>query len=106
MDGIFLTTELLPTGGRTTFVFRISLIPFGVQSIFFICPMRAAAQAFAREVMHPNRVVVSSLLVMAQAMIRFDYGQQAPRGVVFRIQLQRLPQFLFRTLELTHDCQR
>jgi hypothetical protein len=42
---------------------------------------------------------------MAQAMIRFDYGQQAPRGVVFRIQLQRLLQFLFRALELTHDCQ-
>lgn len=105
MDGIFLTTELLPTGGRTAFALRISVIDCGVQSIFFICPIRAIAQGFAGEAIDPDRVIRGSLLVMAQTTILFDYGQQAPRGVAFRIQLERQMQFLLRAIELTHEGQ-
>ena len=43
---------------------------------------------------------------MAQTTILFDHGQQAPRGVVFRIQLERQLQFLLGAIELTNEGQR
>jgi hypothetical protein len=46
MDGIFLTTELQPTGGRTAVTFRISFILRPVQSILFIRPIRPSIQVF------------------------------------------------------------
>jgi len=46
MDGIFLTTELLPTGGRTAVIVRITSKLRPVQSILFIRPIREATQVF------------------------------------------------------------
>ncbi len=46
MDGIFLTTELLPTGGLVLVMLRIPLILHPVQSILFIRPIRDALQLF------------------------------------------------------------
>jgi len=42
MDGIFLTTELLPNGGLTAVVLRIASKLRPVQSILFIRPIRDA----------------------------------------------------------------
>jgi len=42
---------------------------------------------------------------MALTVIGFDHGQQVPRGVVLRIQLQRLLQFQLGAIELTREGQ-